>query len=93
MIIGCIYQRPNMNPTEFIDIYISELFQKISKEDKTIILMGDFNVDLVKYDTNTDNTAFLGSMHSNFPLPYISAPVRVTTLPLIVYFQTILKMV
>lgn len=80
-----------MNPTEFIDIYISELFQKISKEDKTIILM--VNVDLVKYDTNTDNTAFLGSMHSNFPLPYISAPVRVTTHPLIVYFQTILKMV
>ena len=39
-----------MNPTEFIDNYLSELLQKFSKEDKTIMLMGDFNIDLLKYD-------------------------------------------
>ena len=62
LIIGCIYKHPSMNPNEFIDVYMSNLLQKISKEDKTIMLMGDFNIDLLKYDTNDDNTAFLDSM-------------------------------
>ena len=58
-----------MNPTEFIDIYILELFQTISKEDKTIMLMGDFNIDLLIYDTSTDSATFLDSMYINFLLP------------------------
>ena len=65
-----------MNPTEFLDIYLSELLQKFSKEDKTIMLMGDFNIDLLKYNHNTDSASFLDS---NFLLPYISTPSRVTT--------------
>ena len=68
-----------MNPTEFIDIYLSELLQKFSKEDKTIMLMGDFNIDLLKYDHNTDSASFLDSLYTNFLLPYISTPSCVTT--------------
>ena len=70
-----------MNPTEFIDIYISELLRKNSKEDKTVVLMGDFNIviDLLKYDTNTDSTTFLDSVYKNFLYPYISTPTSVTT--------------
>ena len=58
-----------MSPTEFIDIYISELFQNISKEDKAITLMVD--IDLLKYDTDTDNPISLDSMSTNFLLLYI----------------------
>ena len=36
LIIGCIYRHPSMNSTEFIDVYMSDLLQKISK-DKTIM--------------------------------------------------------
>ena len=68
-----------MNPTEVIEIYLSELLQKFSKEDKTIILMGDFNIDLFKYDHSTDSASFLDSLYANFLLPYISTPSRVTT--------------
>ena len=68
-----------MNPTEFIDIYLSELLQKLSREDKTIMLMGDLNIDLLKYDTNKDSTMFLDIMYTNFLLPYIAIPNRVTT--------------
>ena len=50
-----------MNPTEFFDIYLSELLQKLSNDDKTIMLMEDFNTDLLKYDHNTDNVSFLDS--------------------------------
>ena len=79
VIVACIYRRPSMNPTEFIDIYLSELLQKLSREDKTIMLMGDFNIDLLKYDTNKDSTMFLDIMYTNFLLPYRKIPTRVTT--------------
>ena len=67
-----------MNPTEFIDIYISKLLQRVSKEDKTSRLMGEFYIDLVKYDTNTDSATFLNSIYTNFLLLNISTPTRVT---------------
>ena len=66
LIIRYIYRHPSMNPTEFIDVYMLDLLQKISKEDKTVMLMGDFNIDLLKYDTNAYSTAFLDSMYTNF---------------------------
>ena len=68
-----------MNPTELIDICLSELLKKFSKENKTIMLMGDFNIHLLKYDHNTDSASFLDSFYTNFLLPYISTPSRVTT--------------
>ena len=67
-----------MNPTKFIDIYISELLQKIAEENKTIMLMGDFIIDRLKYDTNTDSTTFLDSIYTNFLLPYILTSTRAT---------------
>ena len=79
LIIGYIYRNPSMNPNEFIDVFILDLLQEISKEDKTIKVMDDFNVDLLKYDTNADNIAFLDSMYTNFYLPSITTPTRVTT--------------
>ena len=85
-----------MNPTEFIDIYISELLKKISKEDKTIMLIGDFNIDLLRYDTNTESAKYLDPMHTYFFLNYISTPTRVTAHSkhsLVIYFQTRLRMV
>ena len=79
IIVGCIYRHPSLNPTEFVDIHIQELLQKMSKEDKTIVLLGDFNIDLLKYDTNKDSTAFLDLMYTNFLLPYVTTPTQVTS--------------
>ena len=39
-----------MNLNEFSDNYLNMLLQKISKEKKNAFLLGDFNVDLSKYD-------------------------------------------
>ena len=79
IIVGCIYRHPSLNPTEFVDIHIQELLQKMSKEGKTIVLLGDFNIDLLKYDTNKDSTAFLDLMYTNFLLPYVTTPTQVTS--------------
>ena len=31
-----------------------------------MMLMGDFNIDLQKYDTNTDSTVYLDSLYTIF---------------------------
>ena len=40
--------------------------------------MGDFNINILQYDNNKDSQEFLDKMHSNFLMPYISSPSRVT---------------
>ena len=41
---------------------MSDLFQKVSTEDKTIMLMDDFNIDLLKYNANAGSREFLDSL-------------------------------
>ena len=64
-----------MDAREFNDNFLQNTLEKRSYENKDIILMGDFNIDILKYDTN-DSAAFLDMMYEN--LPYISSPTRVT---------------
>ena len=67
-----------MHPSEFKDIYLKDLLENLSHENKTIVLMGDFNIDFLKYDTEKDFADFLDSVYASFLLPYISTPSRVT---------------
>ena len=47
-------------------------------QNKKIILMGDFNIDLLKYDMHGNSHDFLDVMYANFLLPSISTSSRVT---------------
>ena len=47
LIVGCIYRHLCMSINQFIDI-ISPIIHQIAAENKTIILLGDFNIDLIK---------------------------------------------
>ena len=47
--------------------------------------MGSFNINIIQYDNNKDSQEFLDKMHSNFLMPYISSPSRVTP-----YLQTLI---
>ena len=67
-----------MNLNEFNDNYLNMLLQKISKEKKNAFLLGDFNVDLLKYDKHAGTNEFIDSLSSYMYLPYILHPTRVT---------------
>ena len=67
-----------MHSSEFNSIYLNEFLEKHSRENKKIILMGNFNIDLLKYETRSNSSDFLDAMYVNFLLPYISVPLRVT---------------
>ena len=79
IIIGCIYRHPNMDLDEFNDNYLNSLLDKISKENKSVFLLGDFNVDLLKYDKHAPTNEFLDSLSSHMFLPHIFRPTRIST--------------
>ena len=66
-----------MELDQFNDIYLNSLLDKISKENKSIFRLGDFNVDLLKYDHHAPTNEFLDSLSSHMFLPHIIQPTRV----------------
>ena len=78
IVIGCIYRHPTsaLPISTFIDEYIEPLLEKISTENKLCSLMGDFNIDLLKIDSNNDSNSFFNIMTSYFFAPYILQPTR-----------------
>ena len=72
IITGYIYKHPNMNIIEFNDDYLNELLDRLSKENKTIFLLGDFNIILLNYDIHPATNEFLDSLLSLtfFPIFY-----------------------
>ena len=51
---------------------------KITKENKLIFCMGDFNVNLLNYHTHNYTNEFMNNMISHYLLPHILHPTRVT---------------
>ena len=66
-----------MSIDEFNDI-ISPVLHQISSENKTIILLGDFNIDLIKCCTDTSSSEFFNLISSHNLLPHITLPTRIT---------------
>ena len=49
-IFGCMYKHPIASVTEFTNDYIGPLPEKLSHEKKEIILMGDFDINILNCD-------------------------------------------
>ena len=90
IIIGCIHRHPTMNLNELRDNYLKILLQKNSKEKKNVFLLGDFNVDLLKYDKHAGTNEFIDSLSSYMYLPYILHPYILYTNRVTGYSQTII---
>lgn len=79
LIIGSIYRHPSMSLSEFNSDFLSPLLDKVTLENKTIVLLGDFNVNLLNMNTNNNISNFLDIMGNNLILPQIILPTRITT--------------
>ena len=63
VIVGlCLYRHPHMDLNEFNDYYNNNLLDKLSKENKTVFLLGNFNTELLNYDQHSLTNEFLGSL-------------------------------
>ena len=66
-----------MDLSEFNNDYLNDLSEKLQLEkNKHIILMREFNVDLLKYTTDSSTAQFLDQMHSSFVLSQTTCPTR-----------------
>ena len=68
-----------MNLTDFNCSYLNKLLENISKEQKSIFLLGDFNVNLLNYNEHNQTNEFLDSLASNSFIPLILQPTRITS--------------
>ena len=79
MIVGCIYKHPTLQINDFKSDFISPLLLKLQKESsKRIFLLGDFNIDLLKYELSDSINNFIDTLSSNFLLPHILLHTRIS---------------
>ena len=63
---------------EFNDTYIKDLLVMANLESKEIMLMGDFNINLLNHESNESVAEFLDTMCTHGFLPCIGEPTRLT---------------
>ena len=79
LIVGCIYKHPCMDICTFNDHYLNPLLDNLSKETNiTFVLLGDFSIDLLNFDTSEYVSTFLDDLASNSLQPQILLPTRIS---------------
>ena len=68
-----------MDLTNFNWKYLNKRLQNISKEQKSIFLLGDFNVNLLNDNEHNQTKEFLDSLASNSFIPLILQPIRINS--------------
>ena len=68
-----------MYVTDFNSNYVNNLAEKVSKEQKSVFLLGDFDISLLNYNVHNPTAEFLDSLASKSFLPFILQPARITS--------------
>ena len=68
-----------MDLTNFNWKYLNKRLQNISKGQKSIFLLGDFNVNLLNDNEHNQTKEFLDSLASNSFIPLILQPIRINS--------------
>ena len=79
IIVAVIYSHPSMDLTNFNSNHLNKLLENISKEQKSIHLPGDFNVNLLNYNEDNPTNELLDSLAFNSLMPLILQPTRITS--------------
>ena len=80
IIVGCVYRHPSMEVNEFNSLFLNTLSENLlSEKNKEIVLLGDFNIDLLKYEKDHNTADFLDQMYSASLVPHITSPTRITS--------------
>ena len=77
-IVGCIYKHPGLTTRDFKFNFLQPLIDKLGIENKNIVLLGDFNVDLLHYESNNPTREFLDLMFSASLTPKVTIPTCLT---------------
>ena len=78
IIVACIYKHPAFPIPEF-NLLLSEILDSIDAEGKKVIFLGDFNINLLDHDSNSNIASFIDTLSSRLILPTISLPTRIAS--------------
>ena len=79
IIVGVTYRQPSMDLNDFNCNHLNKLLENISKEQKSVFLLGDFSVNLFNYNEHNQTNEFLDFLASNSFIPLILQPTRITS--------------
>ena len=68
IVVGCFHNHRKIDALDF-DSFINQLLDNILKQQKQTFLLGDFNINLVKYNEQQPTNQFLDSLASNSIIP------------------------
>ena len=71
-IIGCIYRHPSMDIDDFNGNVFEPIMERMSNDNKEVISMGDFNIDLMKIEDDNHINEFYNIIRTNFFVPHIA---------------------
>ena len=80
-IVGVIF-RPNTAPKADLDIFsktINDIMCIINDEKKHCIMMGDMNIDLLKYNEHAKTNSYIDMVFANGFIPSITKPTRISS--------------
>ena len=77
IVCGIVYRHPNTSLQSFFD-HFSKNLDKVHKESKLCIIMGDFNINLLNCDSHAITEEFMNLLSSYFFQPHILQPTRIT---------------
>ena len=74
-LIGCIYRHHTLSSKEFTQI-MKTLLSKLSKENKSCYIAGDFNMNLLQLENNPDIENYFNEVTDHNFSPLITNPTR-----------------
>ena len=78
LVIGVLYRSPSFNSINDFNISLFSLIDKIKKENKMMVLVGDLNINLLNYDIHRPTLELLDNIISHGLIPKITLPTRIT---------------
>ena len=78
IIVGCVYKHHTIDPKEFENLFIPVL-RKANKEKKPVIISGDFNIDLLKLNTDALTNKYFDQLTNINFMPLITLPTRIAS--------------
>ena len=78
IIIGCVYKHHTIDPKDFENLFLPTL-KKANKEKKPVLIAGDFNIDLLKLNSDTFTNEYFDQLTNNHFMPLITLPTRIAS--------------
>ena len=78
VVIGAVYRPPNTNIASFLDDHLTPLLSHPLLRSKHCYILGDFNVNLLNYETHQPTANFIDIMFESSFIPLINRPTRIS---------------